>query len=41
MKYAYYFVQWVHKHINMMKLDHNQAYFIRLCALVSFNQNAI
>ena len=34
-------VQWVHKHINMMKLDHDQDYFIRLCSLVSFNQNKI
>lgn len=27
-------VQWVHKHINMMKLDHNQDYFVHLCSLV-------
>lgn len=34
-------VQWVHKHINMMKLDHDQDYFIGLCSLISFNQNKI
>lgn len=34
-------VQWVHKHINMMKLDHPQDYFVNLCSLVSFNQNRI
>lgn len=34
-------VQWVHKHINMMKLDHDQDYFINLCSTISFNQNKI
>lgn len=34
-------VQWVRKHINMMKLDHPQDYFINLCSLISFNQNQI
>lgn len=34
-------VQWVHKHINMMKLDHDQDYFIKLCSQISFNQNRI
>lgn len=27
-------VQWVHKYVNAMKLDHNQDEFIRWCALV-------
>jgi hypothetical protein len=28
-------VQWVHKHINQMKLDHTQDYFISLCCFVA------
>ena len=28
-------VQWLHKHINMMKLDHDQKYFIKLCKLIA------
>lgn len=28
-------VQWVHKHVNMMKLNHNQKYFIKLCKLIA------
>ena len=28
-------VQWLHKHVNMMKLDHDQKYFIKLCKLIS------
>lgn len=28
-------IQWVHKHINQMKLDHCQEYFIELCNKVS------
>jgi hypothetical protein len=28
-------VQWVHKDINLMKLDHNQSRFVELCKLVS------
>lgn len=28
-------VQWVHKWINIMKLDHNQEYFIEMCELVA------
>ena len=34
-------VQWVHKHINMMKLDHDQDYFITLCSLVAIKHNQI
>jgi len=30
-------VQWVHKHINMMKGSHDQKYFVKLCGLVSNN----
>jgi len=30
-------VQWVHKHINMMKNVHSQEYFIELCKLISNN----
>lgn len=33
-------VQWVHKHINQMKLDHDQDYFISLCRLVA-HHNAL
>lgn len=29
-------VQWVHKHINAMKLNHDQDYFKYLCKLVTF-----
>lgn len=32
-------VQWVHKHINMMKLDHDQEYFIKLCSLITFKKS--
>jgi hypothetical protein len=28
-------VQWVHKHVNSMKLDHNQEYFIELCKKIA------
>lgn len=28
-------VQWVHKHVNAMKLDHKQDYFINLCKLIA------
>lgn len=28
-------VQWLHKHINKMKLDHSQEYFITLCENVA------
>lgn len=28
-------VQWLHKHVNMMKLNHEQKYFIKLCKLVA------
>lgn len=28
-------VQWVHKHVNMMKLNHDQEYFINLCSKIS------
>ncbi len=28
-------VQWLHKHVNMMKLDHDQKYFIKLCKLIA------
>lgn len=28
-------VQWLHKHINVMKHSHDQSYFIKLCNLVS------
>jgi len=31
-------VQWVHKHINYMKLDHSEDYFFKLCELVTNNQ---
>ncbi len=31
----------VHKHINMMKLDHPQDYFIGLCQLISEKANTI
>lgn len=30
-------VQWVHKHINAMKLNHPQQYFISLCKIISKN----
>lgn len=30
-------IQWVHKDINKMKNNYNQAYFINLCALVVDN----
>lgn len=30
-------VQWVHKHINFMKLDHDEEYFKHLCKLVVEN----
>lgn len=28
-------IQWVHKHINVMKMDLDQEYFIKLCKLVT------
>lgn len=28
-------VQWVHKHINQMKLDHTSDYFVQMCKLVA------
>jgi hypothetical protein len=30
-------IQWVHKHINIMKRDHTQDYFVELCKAVSSN----
>ncbi len=27
-------VQWLHKHVNIMKLDHKQDYFLKLCNLI-------
>ena len=30
-------IQWVHKDINKMKLDHTQNYFIEMCKLVAYN----
>lgn len=33
--YVVWNVQWVHKHINMMKLNHDQTYFIHLCKLIA------
>lgn len=33
-------VQWVHKHINMMKLDHDENYFLSICKLIAdYNKN--
>lgn len=33
-------VQWVHKHINAMKLNHTEEYFIKLCSIVvDYNKN--
>ncbi len=32
-------IQWVHKHINVMKLNHVQDYFIELCKAVAENNN--
>lgn len=29
-------VQWVHKHVNMMKNAYSQEYFIKLCKLILF-----
>lgn len=34
-------VQWIHKHINNMKLNHNQEYFIYLCKAISNHQPKI
>lgn len=34
-------VQWVHKHINMMKNAHSQDYFINLCKLISNNNEML
>lgn len=34
-------VQWVHKHINIMKRDHDQAYFIALCERVAARNHFI
>jgi hypothetical protein len=28
-------IQWVHKHINAMKLNHSEEYFIELCKIVA------
>lgn len=28
-------VQWLHKHVNMMKSNHDQKYFIKLCKLIA------
>lgn len=30
-------IQWVHKHVNKMKIDFNQEYFIELCKLIAQN----
>lgn len=32
-------VQWIHKHINKMKTDFNQDYFIEMCSLISKKNN--
>jgi hypothetical protein len=32
-------IQWVHKHINLMKNNFDQDYFIQMCKLVTNNQN--
>lgn len=31
-------IQWVHKHINMMKMDYDEKYFIELCKLITATQ---
>jgi len=30
-------VQWTHKHVNIMKRDHDQAYFVQLCKEIAAN----
>jgi hypothetical protein len=32
-------VQWVHKHVNMMKSNHTQEYFISLCKIIAKHDN--
>ncbi|MFZ9145743.1 MAG: hypothetical protein ACO21H_00705 [Sediminibacterium sp.] len=33
-------VQWVHKHVNYMKLNHTQEYFLELCnKIIEYNKN--
>jgi hypothetical protein len=34
-------VQWVHKHINIMKSSHSQDYFVELCRAVVAHQDAV
>lgn len=34
-------VQWVHKHINLMKSAHNEDYFLELCRVITDFQNGI
>lgn len=34
-------VQWVHKHINLMKLDLEQDYFIELCSMVANTKRSL
>lgn len=31
-------IQIIHKHINIMKLDHSQDYFLYLCSAITLNQ---
>ena len=33
-------VQWVHKHVNKMKLDHPEATFVELCRAVVRHYNS-
>lgn len=32
-------IQWVHKHLNQMKSNHSQDYFLKLCRLITNYQN--
>ena len=32
-------IQWVHKHVNNMKLTHDQDYFINLCKSIAKNNS--
>ncbi len=34
-------VQWLHKHVNLMKLNHNQDYFINLCTQVTEHRKEV
>jgi hypothetical protein len=31
-------IQWVHKHINMMKNSHSEEYFLEICKAVTTNR---